>query len=41
MRATPLAIWGHQLDQPQLAAACQQDTALTHPKQSCQVRCGA
>eukprot|EP00891_Asterochloris_glomerata_P009579 jgi/Astpho2/9579/fgenesh1_pg.00146_%23_31_t len=36
MRAVPLAIWGCRLEPEQLAAACSQDTSLTHPDQSCQ-----
>ena len=40
MRAVPLALWGCRLEPEQLAAACSQDTRLSHPNQSCQVTLG-
>jgi ADP-ribosylglycohydrolase len=35
MRATPLGIWGYQLDPETLAASARQDSALSHPNSSC------
>lgn len=37
MRITPLAVWGHQLSDEQLAQAAREDAQLTHPNQTCQV----
>ena len=36
MRATPLGIWGHHLSDTDLAGYARQDSALSHPNQSCQ-----
>ena len=36
MRATPLGIWGHHLSDSDLAGYARQDSALSHPNQSCQ-----
>lgn len=36
MRATPLEIWGHRFPDAKLADFAQQDSALSHPNQSCQ-----
>jgi len=35
MRATPLGVWGYQLEPTQLAAFARQDSALSHPNQTC------
>ena len=40
MRITPLAVWGHQLSEGQLAQAAREDAKLTHPNQTCQVGVG-
>lgn len=36
MRATPLGIWGHRFTDLKLAEFARQDSALSHPNQSCQ-----
>ena len=36
MRATPLGIWGHRFSDTDLANFARQDSALSHPNQSCQ-----
>ena len=36
MRATPLGIWGHRFPDAELAEFARQDSALSHPNQSCQ-----
>lgn len=36
MRATPLGIWGHHFSDADLAKFARQDSALSHPNQSCQ-----
>lgn len=36
MRATPLGIWGHRFSDAVLAGFARQDSALSHPNQSCQ-----
>jgi len=36
MRATPLGIWGRQLDDDELASYAQSDSKLSHPNSSCQ-----
>jgi len=36
MRATPLGIWGHRFPDADLAEFARQDSALSHPNQSCQ-----
>lgn len=36
MRATPLGIWGHRFADADLANFARQDSALSHPNQSCQ-----
>lgn len=36
MRATPLGIWGHRFPDSELAEFARQDSALSHPNQSCQ-----
>lgn len=35
MRATPLGVWGRELDADTLAAVARADSALTHPNPSC------
>ena len=35
MRATPLGIWGHRLDDETLAHYADQDSSLSHPNRSC------
>ncbi len=36
MRCTPLAVWGHRLDDHDLAQHAMVDSRLTHPNESCQ-----
>lgn len=36
MRATPLTIWAHQLEDAAIAAAAAADARLSHPNQACQ-----
>lgn len=36
MRATPLGIWGHRFSDEDLGSFARQDSALSHPNQSCQ-----
>ena len=35
MRAAPTGIWGHRLDDDELAACARRDSSLSHPNESC------
>lgn len=41
MRVTPLAVWGHKQPVQRLAQLVQEETALTHPNTTAQVRARA